>query len=267
MAIVIAEAGENHCGNWEVARELVRVAADAGADYVKFQLYDAADVAMDDPERDWFQRVQLPRSTLKELAVLADELDIEPLCTPWDVDKAAQIFEVGIRDMKIASFHIVDEELLRFVNRRARRVFLSTGMSSLDELDAAVGMLRDVRELYVLHCVSEYPLPVEHVNLAVMDLLKRRYGRRARVGYSDHTVGILAPVAAVARGADVVEKHITVDKQLEGTDHVLSADPHELRDMVAQIRLVEQMIGDGEKRLTPVEVANRQFLRNRFRHR
>lgn len=267
MAIIIAEAGENHCGNWQMARDLVKVAAAAGADYVKFQLYDAADVAADDPEREWFQRVQVPIARLAELTALARASGIEPLCTPWDAEKAARIFDLGIPDMKIASFHIVDEELLRLVNRRARRVFMSTGMGSLDEVDRAVDLLRNVRELYLLHCVSEYPLPIDRVNLAVMDLLKARYGTRVQVGYSDHTTGILAPVAAVARGAAVVEKHITMDKQLEGTDHILSADPDELRKMVAQIRGVEPMIGAGDKMLTAVEAAHKDFLRNRFRHR
>lgn len=266
MTIVIAEAGENHCGDWDMARRLIDVAAAAGADYVKFQLYDAEKVATDDPEKDWFQRVQVPHDVFADLVKYAGRAGIAPLCTPWDVEKAEAIFATGIADMKIASFHIVQHDLLRYVNRRARRVFVSTGMASVDEIDGAVALLDKVEDLYVLHCVSEYPLDPARVNLRVMDLLRERYGSRAQIGYSDHTIGIVAAVASVARGAAVVEKHITLDKTLEGTDHVLSADPAELTEMVRQIRTVERMLGDGKKVLTPGEAENQKFLRGRFAH-
>ena len=265
MALVIAEVGENHCGDWQMARALVDAAAHAHADYVKFQLYEADDVADDDPERDWFRRVQVPVSELADLVAYCRRAGIAPLCTPWDAAKAATVLDLGMADVKIASFHITDTAMLRLVNQRARRVFLSTGMANWDEIDAAVACLDRV-ELYLLHCVSEYPLPDEHVNLAVMDGLRERYGARARIGYSDHTIGILAPIAAVARGADVVEKHITMSRAREGTDHVLSAEPAELIEMVSHIRAIQRMIGDGVKTLTPGEVANQSFLRNRFRH-
>ncbi|OGX04551.1 MAG: hypothetical protein A3G87_05880 [Omnitrophica bacterium RIFCSPLOWO2_12_FULL_50_11] len=266
MVLIIAEAGENHCGDMDMAHELIEVAARARADYVKFQLYDASKVAESDPEKEWFQKVQLSDEQFFDLVAYARKQGIQPLGTPWDVEKAELIFRAGIPDMKVASFHVVDLELLRFVNGRARRVFLSTGMSSIEEIETAVDALEQVPELYVLHCVSEYPLPPERVNLRVMGALKQRFGRQAKIGYSDHTISIIAAVAAVANGAEVIEKHITLDKTLPGTDHIFSADPDELVELVKQIRMVETLLGSSEKHLTPTEAENQIFMRTRFRH-
>jgi sialic acid synthase SpsE len=263
---ITAEIGENHCGDMGMARDLIAACAEAGADYAKFQLYDASRTALDDPERDLFFRVQLTPEKLAQLVEYARSHGIRPLCTPWDVAAAEAIFQCGIPEMKIASFHIVDHELLRYVNEHFRTVFMSTGMASLEEIRVGVACLPDVPDLYLLHCVSEYPLPEEHVNLRMLDTLNRMFGQRAKVGYSDHTLGILAPVAAVARGACAIEKHVTLDKSLEGTDHVLSVMPDGLRSMVQQIRSLEKMMGTGEKILTPVEQANQTFLRERFHH-
>lgn len=266
MAVVIAEVGENHCGDWGMARELIRVAARAGADYVKFQLYDANAVAADDPEREWLFRVQLPPHRWKELAACALQEGIKPLCTPWNVEKAKIVRAVTPDAIKIASFHVTDESLLRYVNQHVGTVFLSTGMADMSEIERAVEWLRDVKHLVLLHCVSAYPLPPEHANLRVMDTLRATFGHRATIGYSDHTIGILAPVAAVAMGAEVIEKHITLDKGLPGTDHVLSADPQELAEMVRQIRVVETLKGAPQKRLTADETKNQRFMRERFSH-
>lgn len=266
MALIIAEAGENHCGNWDMARELIRVAARAGADYVKFQSYDANGVAADDPERDWFFRVQLPQKVWQELAALAFQEGIKPLCTPWGVEKARLIHDVTPQAIKIASFHITDGPLLRYVNRHFDTVFMSTGMAVMPEIERAVSWLGDVKHLYLLHCVSDYPLAPEHANLRVMETLRGAFGHRARIGYSDHTIGILAPIAAVAMGAEVVEKHITLDRTLEGTDHILSVDPMQLTEMVKQIRTVERLRGSPEKRLTSHEAKIQSFMRGRFAH-
>lgn len=264
---IIAEIGENHCGDIGMARDLIAACAEAGADYVKFQLYDASCTAPDDPERDWFFRVQLTPEKLAQLAEYARSHGIRPLCTPWDVAAAEAILNCSIQEMKIASFHIVDYELLSYVNQHFTTVFLSTGMALLEEIRLAIACLPDVLDLYLLHCVSEYPLSEEHVNLRMLDTLNHMFGQRAKVGYSDHSLGILAPIAAVARGACTIEKHVTLDKSLEGTDHALSATPDELRSLVRQIRSLEKMIGTGEKVLTPVEQANQTFLRERFHHK
>jgi len=266
MGIVIAEVGENHCGDWDRAKELIRVAARSGADFVKFQLYDADDVAKNDPEREWFYRVQLDNKMWEELAALAIREGIRPLCTPWGVEKARIIHTVTPEAIKIASFHISDASLLRYVNQNFETVFISTGMATMDEIEAAVSLLDRVKTLYLLHCVSEYPLVPENVNLLVMSTLRERFGSRVRVGYSDHTIGIFTSVIAVAMGAEVIEKHITMSKSLEGTDHVLSADPDELTELVRQVRLVEVLKGCHEKRMTPQEMQMQRFMRERFSH-
>ncbi|MGO9016330.1 MAG: N-acetylneuraminate synthase family protein [Dissulfurispiraceae bacterium] len=263
MCLIIAEAGENHLGDMEIAKKLIDLSRNAGADYVKFQYYDAATCAADDPEKEWFEKVQLDIEKIKYLYDYCGRSGIPFMCTPWDAKKAEDLFSLGVRDMKIASFHITDTEMLRTVAKKAGRVFLSTGMSSVDEIDAAAALLKGT-ELYLLHCVSEYPLAEERVNLLCMDFLRERYG--CRVGYSDHTLGILAPLAAVARGADVIEKHITLSKTFFGTDHILSADPAELKLLVEYAGRIGKMLGSKEKTITDTELASQAFLRNRFNH-
>jgi N,N'-diacetyllegionaminate synthase len=266
VSLVIAEVGENHCGDWQKARDLIRVAADVGADYVKFQLYDANATAKDDPEREWFHRVQMSDVIWRELAAYARGLGVEPLCTPWGVEKARAVHAVTPKAVKIASFHITDEPVLRFVNGSFERVFLSTGMADLREVERAVSLLDKVKDLFLLHCVSEYPLLPERANLRVMETLRARFGSRVKIGYSDHVVGIEAAVASAAMGADVVEKHITMDKRLEGTDHVFSADPPDLAEMVRRIRQMETLRGEPEKKLSSEEAKVQNFMRNRFSH-
>ena len=261
MCIIIAEAGENHLGDMDLARKMIDVSREAGADYVKVQYYDAEACADSDPEKEWFRKVQLDMDQLRYLYGIARQRGIAFLCTPWDAAKAADLFSLGVRDMKIASFHITDHDLLKLVNDRADKVFLSTGMSSVAEIDAAVAMLKKV-DLYLLHCVSEYPLPDERVNMRTMDYLRERY--RCQVGYSDHTLGIVAPLVAVARGAAVIEKHITLSKTYFGTDHILSADPLELKMLVEYKRMIVSMLGTDEKTMTDAERQNQEFLRNRF---
>lgn len=266
MTVIIAEAGENHCGDMDMARRLIDISARAGADYVKFQMYDAARVADNDEEKEWFERVQLPEKEWLELAQYSRDISISPLCTPWAVNNAESIFKAGIDAIKIASFHTADLELLSYVNQHAKTVFLSTGMSTMDDIDAAVASLENIEDLYLLHCVSEYPLVPSRVNLRVIDTLKERFGRRAKIGYSDHTIGITAAVAAVARGAEAIEEHVTLGHDMPGTDHILSADPAELESMVKQIRDLEILLGSPEKKMTAMEAENQAFMRNRFRH-
>ena len=264
--IVIAEAGENHCGDMQLAYELIDMSARAGCDYVKFQLYDSSKVSSSDPEKEWFKKVEISDSMWQDLINHSKKSGIKPLATPWDIEKAEVILKSGATSIKIASFHIIDLELLTFVNSNFNTVFLSTGMSSMAEVERAVTTLKDIKELYVLHCVSEYPLPPENVNLKIISTLQNKFSTISGIGYSDHTVGIFAPVLAVSMGAKVIEKHITTDKNLEGTDHILSADGTELPEMVRQIRLAETMLGTNEKKLTASEQENQEFLRERFHH-
>ena len=264
MCVIITEAGENHLGDMEIARKMIDLSKNAGADYVKFQYYSAAECSDTDPEKEWFKKVQLDLDKIKYLYDYANTAEINFLCTPWDVEKADALFSLGICDMKIASFHTTDHEMLKLVNGKARRVFMSTGMSSIEEIDAAVAIMNRA-ELYLLHCVSEYPLPEENVNMSTMDFLRDRY--HCKVGYSDHTLGILAPLVAVARGAEVIEKHITLSKTYFGTDHILSADPLELKILVEYTRKIQAMLGDKEKKITDTERKSQDFLRYRFSHK
>ena len=263
MCTIIAEIGENHLGNMEIAFQLIDLSKDAGVDYVKFQHYDSANCSDTDPEKDWFKKVELDIAKLESLYKYTIKKGLKFLCTPWDAEKAEGLFSLGLIDMKIASFHITDHEMLELIDKKAEKVFLSTGMSTLQEIDAAVKMLGNV-DLYILHCVSEYPLAENHANLKIMDLLKDRYN--CKVGYSDHTMGIIAPLAAVARGAQVIEKHITLSKTSFGTDHILSADPIELKLLVEITRRTEEILGSREKRMTQEEANNQEFLRSRFSH-
>jgi len=264
MCIIIAEAGENHLGDMDIARKMIDISKAAEADYVKFQYYDAEACSDDDPEKEWFRKVQLDLDKLSSLYKYAEKMGIPFLCTPWDAGKADELFSLGIRDMKIASFHITDDEMLKLVNGKARRVFMSTGMSSVEEIDAAVAIMNRA-DIYLLHCVSEYPLPEEHVNMNTMDFLRERY--HCKVGYSDHTLGILAPLVAVARGAEVIEKHITLSKTYFGTDHILSADPLELKILVEYAHKIQVMLGGKEKIITATERRSQDFLRYRFSHK
>jgi len=284
--IIIAEIGECFNGDLPTAKRLMEVAQAAGCDYVKFQTLDFEQIREDDPEREWFLRIALTDRKIEALIAFAQELGIAICFTPENPKTAAWLCDRGLRVVKLASSSLADSALQEFVADRFDRVFVSTGMGTLEEVDAAVRRLERVRELFILHCVSEYPtgpllekrglqaLQTSEVRLGMMRILAQRYPQY-RVGYSDHTAGILAPVAAVAAGARVVEKHVTLDrdtpirhfqegKNYLGTDHVLSLEPPELAEMVRQIREVEQMLGNGQWERSAGELILRKFLRGRF---
>lgn len=262
--LVIAEVGENHIGDWDMARRMTTEAARAGADIVKFQSYRASDIADTDPEKDWFGQVQMPNDMHRELKALAAEHGARFMSSPFSLERARFLVEdLGCAMIKVASSELTNEPLLRYLAGRVRTVFLSTGMSNLEEVATAVEALSPVEELYVMHCTTEYPCPVDDANLACITTLRQAFPGR-RVGYSDHTVGTLASLAAVALGAEVIEKHFTLDKSLPGTDHVLSVTPEELAGLVAGIREVERLRGTPEKAPTERELAVRDAVRQRF---
>ena len=286
--LIIAEIGECWNGDFEQAKRLIEVAAVAGCDYAKFQTLDREGIADDDPERDWFLSIALDREQLSTLRSHARDHGVGFLVTPEKKKQAELLFDMGCEEVKIASSCLVDLELLDYVNGRFRRVFISTGLAELPEIDEAVRRLNAVNELYIFHCIAEYPtgplleerglapLRDEDVHMAMMNLLAERYPQ-ARAGYSDHTVGLLAPMVAAAAGARAIEKHITLDRATPvrnfatggtylGTDHVLSLEPEELAEMVRSIRLIERMRGANEWRRSAGEVKLREFLRSRFHH-
>jgi len=262
--VVIAEIGENHAGDWDRARQMVVAAARAGADIVKFQSYRGIDVAVDDPEKDWFTRVQLPDDLHVELFELARQQGVEFLSSPFTVERARFLHErLGLKSFKIASSELLNWPLLDYMNHLGETVYLSTGMATLEEVKVAVGRLSRVPRVVIMHCVTQYPLRDEDANLRAIQVLQGAFPSHP-IGYSDHTIGVLAPLAAVALGCAVVEKHFTMDKSLPGTDHVLSVTPEELREMVHQIRQVEKLLGTARKEPTPGELAIRDLVRSRF---
>ena len=263
--LIIAEIGENHVGDWDRARRMIEEAAWAGADIVKFQSYRGEDVSPDDPEKEWFGRVELPDPLHFELRDLARRCGVEFLSTPFTLERARFLCEkVGLTSLKIASSEMLNFPLLDYADRRAKKVFLSTGMASADEIREAAGHLSRVEELTVLHCVTQYPLRDEDAHLKAILVLKEMFPS-CRIGYSDHTIGPAASVLAVALGASVIEKHFTLDKSLPGTDHVLSVTPEELKQMVASIRQAERLLGQQKKEPIRQELEIRDSVRRRFR--
>jgi N,N'-diacetyllegionaminate synthase len=284
---VIAEIGECFNGDMNLAKKLIGIAKEAGCDIAKFQTLDYEKIAANDPEREWFEKISLNENKIKYLVQCAQEADIQILFTPENPKTAGWLLDAGLTDVKISSKGAIDQEFLQFVNNHFNRVFISTGMCTIDEVQAAVECLYAVKDIYIMHCVSEYPtgplletrglkaLNHEDVRLNMMRMLMHLFPQH-KVGYSDHTAGILAPVAAVAMGAQVIEKHITLDRHTPvasfykgenylGTDHVLSLEPDELREMVKQIREVEKIMGPWKWERSSGEIILRDFLRRRFK--
>ena len=256
---IIAEAGVNHNGRIDLALKLVDAAADAGADVVKFQTFRADTIVAKTAEKADYQKVNTGNSEsqyamLKRLELSpADhetlirrcrERRIQFCSTAFDVDSIRYLNGLNVPFMKVPSGEITNLPYLRAINACGKPVILSTGMSTLDEVAAAVSVL-DKCKVTLLHCTTEYPCPSEAVNLKAMLTLKEKFD--LPVGYSDHTQGIAVPIAAVAMGAEVIEKHFTLDRNMEGPDHKASLEPDELEAMVAAIRMVEQSMGNGVK--------------------
>ena len=276
--IIIAEAGVNHNGDLQMARRMVKAAKAAGADYVKFQTavpelvistiapkaeYQKETTGEAQSQLEMCRATHLPLSDYEGLAVLCREEGIGFMSTPFDLVSIDCLAPLGMDYWNIPSGEITNLPYLRKIARTGGKVIMSTGMSTLHEVEAAVEVLTanglDRSDIMLLHCTTQYPTPPEAVNLRAMDAL-RTLGCAA-VGYSDHTVGIEIPVAAVAMGARVIEKHFTLDKSLPGPDHRASLDPEELKAMVAAIRKVEAAIGSGEKVVAEAERGNIEVAR------
>jgi sialic acid synthase SpsE len=261
---VIAEIGENHLGNMDMARRMIEEAAQAGADVVKFQSYRGADVRDDDPEREWFQQVELSDAAHRDLKAHAEGHGVEFLSSPFSLERARFLREtLGLTKIKVASSEMLNLALLDYLNDRAEVVFLSTGMATLDEVRTAVARLARVKTVAILHCVTQYPTEDHEANLRAIGTLAAAFPEHP-IGYSDHTLGIDAAVAAVTLGAAVIEKHFTLAKTLPGTDHVVSTTPEELAEMVRRIRRVEVLLGRSEKTPVPREAAIRDAVRGRW---
>lgn len=267
---VIAEAGLNHNGSMKLARQLVGVAAEAGADCVKFQKRNVATLAVGpllDAEDDRFpslgatyreirESLEFDLDQYRELKGLVEEKGLDFLCTGFDVESVDFLERLGVDAYKMASHSNTNLHLLRYVAALGKPVFLSTGACTVEELDDAVQVFKDGgAELTLLHCISSYPTPVEQVNLAMIHWYTERYA--VPVGYSGHEIGYLPTLSAVARGAVAIERHFTVDNTLPGFDHKLSLVPEELKAMVEAIRSVETSVGTIETGVSEFEQVTR----------
>ncbi len=270
-AYLIAEIGLNHNGSVDVARELIDVAIDAGCQAVKFQKRDpeiSTPVHMRDQVRetpwgtmtylDYRYKVEFGADEYDEIDAYCRKRGIDWFASPWDVPSVHFLAERNVAAIKIASASVTDLELLRATAATGLPVILSTGMSTLDQIDVAVEAL-DRERLVMMHATSTYPLPPEEANLRTISALRDRYG--VPVGYSGHEVGLQISIAAVALGAVAIERHVTLDRAMWGSDHAASLEPKGLTTLVRDIRIVEQALGDGVKRVFPGELAPLSRLR------
>lgn len=253
---VIAEAGSNHNGSYDRAKRLIDVAADAGANAVKFQYYKAEHLySTRTPPFKYLKgqdvhrvikRAETPRSWIPRLAKYCQRRDVVFLASPFDRE-AVDLLDPFVPAFKVASFEIVDVDLLRYIAGKGKPIILSTGMATLGEIEDAIAVIRGAggRDVVLLQCSSVYPSPMDGVNLRGMETMRSAF--KLPVGLSDHTLGIHVPVAAVALGASVIEKHFTMSRRLKGPDHSFAVEPTELKQMVAHIRDVELALGTGVK--------------------
>jgi len=248
---VIAEAGINHDGKFGEALKLVNAAKRAGADAVKFQLFSSFRLWGDDR----IKHLELSEVQMKDIAAYCKSAGIEFMCTPFGVSEIEFLAPL-VKRMKIASGCLHRRELLHAVELTRLPAILSTGMSTIAEVSAALDDLQDCENLTLLHCTSAYPCPLTDVNLLAMDTLGAHF--KCDIGYSDHTEGSVIAIATAARGATVIEKHLTLDRNAEGPDHKASIEPHEFRAMVKAIREVEAALGDGVKRVQESELELRK---------
>lgn len=276
--IIIAEAGVNHNGDYQRAVDMVYAAKEAGADYVKFQTavpelvissvapkaeYQKETTGNNESQLEMCRKIHLRLDDYLPLSQLCREVGIGFMSTPFDLVSIDCLASLGMDYWKIPSGEITNLPYLRKIASKGGKVILSTGMSDMPEIEAAMAVLQSGgiprKDISLLHCNTQYPTPMRDVNLRAMEQLRSLHP--GMVGYSDHTVGIEVPVAAVAMGASIIEKHFTLDKSLPGPDHRASLDPAELKAMVCAIRNIEQAIGNGEKHVSDSERPNIEIAR------
>lgn len=276
--LIIAEAGVNHNGDMGLARELIDIAAEAGADMVKFQTFSAdrlvtgnaqqaeyqkKNTGKQESQHAMIQRLELTRDMHESLIDHCQTRSIKFFSTGFDTQSIDMLLELGVDILKIPSGEITNLPYLRHIGRVGTPVILSTGMATLGEVEAAILAVEESgtprARITVLHCTTEYPTPMKDVNLRAMLAMQSAFG--VSVGYSDHTQGIEVATAAVALGASVIEKHFTLDRNLPGPDHKASLEPTELKSMVSAIRNIEMAMGDGVKKPSACEIKNKPIAR------
>ena len=272
---IIAEAGVNHNGSLELAFRMVDAAKKAGVDCIKFQTFKSEKLVShkaqkadyqksttgDGSQIDMLKKLELPYDEFLELKTYCDKMDICFLSTPFDFESIEFLNSMDMPFWKIPSGEVTNLPYLVALARTEKPVVMSTGMCNMEEIEAAIKVLRDngTKEIKLLHCNTEYPTPFEDVNLRAMQTMRDQF--EVEVGYSDHTSGIEVPIAAVALGATVIEKHFTLDRNMEGPDHKASLEPDELAAMVASIRNIEKALGSGDKTPSPSEIKNKAVAR------
>ena len=267
--LIIAEAGVNHNGRIDLAYQLVDAAKAAGADCVKFQTYitendtskfcekaEYQKKKMEENQYDMLKKLELSFEDFVNLKQYCEKKEILFLSTPFDIESAKFLESIHMPVWKVASSEIENFQLLRYIGKTHKKVILSTGMCGMEEIKAAVQTLQffGTEEISILHCNTEYPTPMEDVNLKAMISIAEQF--RCEVVYSDHTEGIEVPIAAVAMGAQIIEKHFTLSRAMDGPDHRASLEPGELKAMVDAIRNIEKAIGDGKKEVSNSERKN-----------
>ena len=275
---IIAEAGVNHNGSTDVAKQLIDLAAIAGADAVKFQTFSASRLVTkhaqkadyqklnsgtDESQFTMLKKLELNESTHHKLIEHCLKRKIIFLSTAFDIQSIELLVKLGQECFKIPSGEITNLPYLRIIGQLNKNIILSTGMSTMNEIDAAIEIIEQAgtprSKITILHCTSEYPAPLDEVNLLAMNSIREKLG--VDVGYSDHTSGIEVAIAASALGASVIEKHFTLDKNLPGPDHKASLDPTQLKSMIESIRNIELALGNGVKSLSPSEKKNLMVVR------
>ena len=268
---IIAEAGVNHNGDIGLAKQLIDAAAESGANAVKFQTFISEKIVSrsagkanyqkettdsDESQIDMLRRLELRFQDFRELKRYCEQKGIMFLSTAFDICSADFLYDLGLPLFKIPSGEITNYPLLKAIGQFKKRVIMSTGMSELKDIEAAINVLKEqgTSDIILLHCNTQYPTPFSDVNLRAMNELKKHFG--LPVGYSDHTKGIEVPIAAAALGAVVIEKHFTLDNNMEWPDHKASLEPDELAKMVASIRNIEMALGSGMKTVTDSEREN-----------
>lgn len=273
---ILVEAGVNHNGCLETAKKMIQVAKDSGADAIKFQTFKAEKLVSKFAEKAEYQKnntqvietqlemikkLELTFENFRELKKYCEELGILFLSTPFDFDSIEFLKELKMEIWKIPSGEITNLPYLRKVGKIAKKIIISTGMCELFEIEEALNVLKasGVNDIAILHCNTEYPTPMKDVNLRAMQTLKEKFNQK--IGYSDHTLGIEVPIAAVALGAEIIEKHFTLDKSMIGPDHKASLNPIELKNMIDSIRNIEIALGSANKFVTESELKNKNIAR------
>jgi N,N'-diacetyllegionaminate synthase len=275
---IVGEGGVNHNGSLDLAKRLVDVAKEAGCDAVKFQTFRAEKMISKFAQKAEYQKkttdngesqlmmvkkLELDINAHREIMAYCKRRDIMFLSSPFDLESIDLLSDLGLETFKIPSGEITNLPYLRKIGSLRRKLIMSTGMADLEEIRCALEVLIQAGtpkyNITILHCNTEYPTPLRDVNLLAMVTIKEAF--KVEVGYSDHTLGIEVPIAAVALGAKVIEKHFTLDKNMKGPDHKASLEPGELKAMIKAVRNIEKALGKGIKRPSPSELRNKDVVR------